>query len=42
MEKEIIEGFRLSPQQRRLWSLQQGGRDAPYCAQCAVRVVGAR
>ena len=42
MENETIEGFRLSPQQRRLWSLQQGGHDAPYCAQCAVRVEGVR
>ena len=42
MGMETIEGFRLSPQQRRLWSLQQAGHDAPYCSQCAVRVEGVR
>jgi amino acid adenylation domain-containing protein/FkbM family methyltransferase len=39
IEKEIVEGFRLSPQQERLWLLQQGG-SSPYRAQCAVRVEG--
>jgi amino acid adenylation domain-containing protein len=42
MEKETIEGFRLSPQQRRIWSLQRAGHDAPYCAQCALHVEGAQ
>ncbi len=42
MQKEIIEGFRLSPQQRRLWSLQQGQQVTPYHAQCAIHVEGMR
>ena len=33
-----IEGFRLSPQQRRLWFLR---RDSPaYCARCAILIEG--
>ncbi|MGA2410904.1 MAG: condensation domain-containing protein, partial [Candidatus Binataceae bacterium] len=35
-----IEGFRLSPQQSHLWSLQQGGDGLPYRAQCAVLIEG--
>lgn len=38
MQSKVIEGFRLSPQQRRLWSLQQ---DSPvYHAQCALLLEG--
>jgi len=33
-----IEGYRLSPQQRHLWLLQQEG--APFLSQCAVRLAG--
>ncbi|MGC1676242.1 MAG: amino acid adenylation domain-containing protein [Candidatus Binataceae bacterium] len=40
METHAIEGFRLSPQQRRLWSLQQAGGELPYRAQCAVLIDG--
>jgi NRPS condensation-like uncharacterized protein len=36
MSREIIEGYRLSPQQRRLWFLRQSDR----IAQCAVRIDG--
>ena len=36
----MLEGFRLSPQQRHLWSLQQAGHAAPYRAQCAVLIEG--
>src|ERR1043166_9516512 len=36
MSQEIIEGYRLSPQQRRLWLLRQSDRSA----QCAVRING--
>lgn len=36
MSQEIIEGYRLSPQQRRLWLLRQSDR----IAQCAVRING--
>ncbi|HEY9157249.1 amino acid adenylation domain-containing protein [Candidatus Binatus sp.] len=37
---DVIEGFRLSPQQRHLWSLQQAGDQLPYRAQCAVLIEG--
>jgi amino acid adenylation domain-containing protein len=42
MTKEIIEGFRLSPQQERLWRLQQeeGASPSTYRTQCAVVVRG--
>lgn len=36
MPQEIVEGYRLSPQQRRLWSLRQSDRSAL----CAVRLDG--
>jgi len=36
MSQEIIEGYRLSPQQRRLWLLRQSDRSAL----CAVRIDG--
>ncbi|MET0623231.1 MAG: amino acid adenylation domain-containing protein [Pyrinomonadaceae bacterium] len=38
MTQEILEGFRLSPQQRRLWLWQRGGH--AYHAACAVRLEG--
>src|SRR5437870_5095276 len=38
--QEIIEGYRLSPQQRHLWALQPAGQPAPYRAWCAARVEG--
>ena len=34
----MIEGYRLSPQQKRLWVLQQNGLS--YQAQCAIRLEG--
>src|SRR3954467_7733529 len=36
MSKEIIEGYRLSPQQKQLWLLGQSERSAV----CAVRIDG--
>ena len=36
----MIEGFRLSPQQMHLWSLQQTDHAASYRAQCAVLIEG--
>src|ERR1700749_4469196 len=39
MHNEMIEGFRLSPQQQRLWTLQQ--HSDSFRAQCAVLVEGA-
>ena len=35
-----VEGFRLSPQQRSLWSLQQATQDTPFCAFSAIRIEG--
>jgi amino acid adenylation domain-containing protein len=43
MEKEgkaTIEGFRLSPQQARLWLLQQDAQYPPYYSECAVLIKG--
>ena len=40
MEMDVIEGFRLSPQQRHLWSLQQAGDERQYRAQCAILIEG--
>jgi len=40
MQTDVLEGFQLSPQQRHLWSLQQGGDELPYHAQCAVLIEG--
>jgi amino acid adenylation domain-containing protein len=40
MHMDVIEGFRLSPQQRHLWSLQQAGDALPYRTQCAVLIKG--
>ncbi|NER79864.1 MAG: AMP-binding protein, partial [Leptolyngbya sp. SIO1D8] len=38
MLSQTIEGFRLSPQQKQLWSLQQSG--GAYCTQCILRIEG--
>jgi amino acid adenylation domain-containing protein/FkbM family methyltransferase len=40
MMNEVIEGLRLSPQQKHLWSLQQHDRVLPYRAQVVVRIDG--
>jgi amino acid adenylation domain-containing protein len=40
MQALSIEGFRLSPQQKRLWLLQQGVHNQPYRVQCAVLIQG--
>jgi amino acid adenylation domain-containing protein len=40
MQKEIIEGFQLSPQQKHLWLLCGNDRGTVYRAQCAVRLDG--
>ena len=39
LEEEIVEGYRLSPQQRRVWLLQQSG-EWPYRALCAISIEG--
>src|ERR1043165_1685886 len=41
MQNQTFEGFRLSPQQKRVWSLQQAGQAACYRAQSAVLIEGA-
>ena len=38
MQAQQLQGFRLSPQQRQLWSLETG--DAGSCARCALRLTG--
>jgi amino acid adenylation domain-containing protein/non-ribosomal peptide synthase protein (TIGR01720 family) len=40
IQKEITKGFRLSPQQRHLWLLQQAEDNQPYCVKCAVQIEG--
>ncbi|MEM1254716.1 MAG: amino acid adenylation domain-containing protein [Cyanobacteria bacterium P01_H01_bin.21] len=40
MQTSQIAGFRLSPQQRRIWSLQQENPAASYCVQCAFLIAG--
>lgn len=40
MQQEIIEGYRLSPQQRHLWSLQQLDSTLPYRAQFSLMIEG--
>jgi len=40
MQMDVIEGFRLSPQQRHLWSLEQAGDERQYRAQCTVLIEG--
>ncbi len=39
MLEEVVEGYRMSPQQRRVWLLRQSD-DLPYRALCAVSVAG--
>src|SRR5262249_1775699 len=36
--EQVIEGFRLSPQQRQVWRLQRDGQ--AYIAQCAILIEG--
>ncbi|MEH2082675.1 MAG: amino acid adenylation domain-containing protein [Nostoc sp.] len=40
MQKKVIRGFRLSPQQKHLWLLQQEEAMLPYRAQCAIQIEG--
>lgn len=40
MSREMVDGFRLSPQQQRLWLLQDHEKSQPYWVQCAVEVEG--
>ena len=36
----LVEGFRLSPQQRHLWELQRGAGSRPYQSQCTILIEG--
>ncbi|MGB3204150.1 MAG: amino acid adenylation domain-containing protein [Crinalium sp.] len=40
MQNQTLEGFRLSPQQKHLWELQQVTQGIPYRVQCAVLIAG--
>ena len=40
MQSQQIEGFRLSPQQKRMWRLSQAGSASPYRVQAAVSITG--
>ena len=40
MQEQSLEGYRLSPQQRHLWLLQQEGYSSAYSTVCLVRVTG--
>jgi amino acid adenylation domain-containing protein/non-ribosomal peptide synthase protein (TIGR01720 family) len=40
MQEEIIQGFRLSPQQKHLWLQQQSNQGFSFRARCAVRIRG--
>jgi len=37
----LVEGFRLSPQQRHLWELQRDAGSGPYQSQCTILIEGA-
>lgn len=41
VQSEIIEGYRVSTQQERLWRLQSAHRNTVYRVQCAVVIDGA-
>src|ERR1700755_1693979 len=38
MASTVIEGYRLSPQQRRLWRLLRSDSPSPYLSQCVLLV----
>jgi hypothetical protein len=40
MQKKTISGYRLSPQQKRLWLLDQGSSSTSYRARCAILLQG--
>ncbi|MBE7384650.1 MAG: amino acid adenylation domain-containing protein [Leptolyngbya sp. SIO1E4] len=40
MQDLSIKGFRLSPQQKHLWQMQQGDSGQPYCACCSILIEG--
>jgi len=40
MQKRVIEGFQLSPQQKHLWLLQQASYNQHYRVGCAIYIEG--
>ncbi|HKV08641.1 MAG TPA: amino acid adenylation domain-containing protein, partial [Thermoanaerobaculia bacterium] len=40
MAETAVQGFRLSPQQRRLWTLAKEAEGSPYRAEAVVRITG--
>src|SRR5690349_8529429 len=40
MKNQVVEGFRLSPQQQRLWQLIKEDGASRYCARCAFMLEG--
>lgn len=40
MQEELFEGFRLSPQQERIWLLEQHDKNSTYCVQQALLLKG--
>ena len=40
MSKVLVEGFRLAPQQERVWLLHQKDKSRAYRAQSAIRIDG--
>ena len=40
MSTDNVIGFRLSPQQKHLWLLQEDGYETAYHAQCAILIEG--
>ena len=40
LSEEIIQGYRLSPQQKHLWLLQRHTRASVFWSKCAVRITG--
>src|ERR1051325_8839696 len=40
MSEEIVHGYRLSPQQKRLWLLQQRAGSRAFYSRCAVKIAG--
>src|SRR4028119_1489637 len=40
MQEQFLEGFRISPQQKRLWMLQQSASTPHYRATFSVKIAG--
>src|SRR5262249_41787715 len=40
MQEDVLQGYRLSPQQRHLWMVLRDGRNESYQTKCAVAIKG--